>query len=67
MDEEVKGIDQKLFDSGVTVANALNTRTIDACIEDLEGWRGPDIEAFRQALYFVKRLRDPLDWKTEEA
>jgi hypothetical protein len=66
MSREAKGVDPKLFDTFAGVANALSTETINACIEDLEGWRGPDIEAFRQALAFVKNGRDPLDWKDGE-
>jgi hypothetical protein len=61
-----KGVDQKLFDAFVGVANTLSTETIDACLSDMEGWRGPDVEAFRQALAFAKNSRDPLDWKKDE-
>lgn len=52
-----RGIDPKLFDTFVGIANTMHTETIEACLSDLEGWSGPDIEAFRQALHFVKNGR----------
>ena len=59
-------IDQKLFDAFAGVAGALDTKTITAVLNDLEGWVGPDIEACRQAFAMRRQLREPLDFKRRD-
>ena len=59
-------IEYMAFETFNTVAGALDTKTIDAILEDLEGLTGPEIEACRQALSIRQQGRNPLDFKRKE-
>lgn len=49
-------MDEKLFEDMLVLAGALHIATLKAVLRDLEGWKGREIEATRQALYHRLRM-----------
>lgn len=51
-------MDEKLFEDMVVLAGALQIPTLKAVLRDLEGWKGREMEATRQAFYYRLRMSD---------